>query len=371
MGLLRIIIGGIIFSALINLYSYKRFVKNIGFLRPYLRYIRIFFYVISILEFGFVLQILFHFFNIEMYIFTGTLIGFSLFLFAVSFVYDILRVLFKKTKFDSNRRKFIKLCFDLTFFILLFSYFFKGMFNALTPPVIRHTQIKLKNLKEPMRIAMITDVHIGEFLQKEFLASLVYQINSTKPDLVVIVGDMIDFSSEHIGDFLDPLKDIKSKHGIFYVPGNHEYYHGIDGILAKISQAGVKILGNANIKIDGINLAGVYDIAGFRFKHLEPDLDKALEGTDKNLPTVLLSHQPKFIKTMTQDVDLVLCGHTHAGQIFPFQALVLIDQGYLHGLYTHNDKMQVYVSSGAGFWGPPVMIFAPSEIAVLDLKPDL
>ena len=71
---------------------------------------------------------------------------------------------------------------------------------------------------------------------------------------------------------------------------------------------------------------------------------------------------------MQQDVDLVLCGHTHAGQIFPFGLLVLLDQGFLHGLYKINDKMQAYVSSGAGFWGPPVRIFAPSEIAILNLS---
>ena len=117
-------------------------------------------------------------------------------------------------------------------------------------------------------------------------------------------------------------------------------------------------------------MAGVYDLAGIRFKNLEPNLDEALAGRDPNLPTILLSHQPKFIKTMQKDVDLVLCGHTHAGQIFPFSILVLLDQGFLHGLYKINDRMQAYVSSGAGFWGPPVRIFAPSEIAILNLSKD-
>ena len=142
----------------------------------------------------------------------------------------------------------------------------------------------------------------------------------------------------------------------------------MDGILEKISSLGIKVLGNKNEKVGGINLAGVYDLAGFRFKNLEPNLDDALAGRDETLPTILLSHQPKFIKTMQKDVDLVLCGHTHAGQIFPFGILVLLDQGFLHGLYKINDKMQAYVSSGTGFWGPPVRIFAPSEIAILNLS---
>ncbi|MCD8212702.1 MAG: hypothetical protein LUC34_01370 [Campylobacter sp.] len=136
------------------------------------------------------MQIRFSFLSIELYLIAGTLIGFSLFLFAVSVSYDILRSIFKRSKFNSHRRKFIKFCFDVTFLILLFSYFFKGMFNALTPPKIRQVDIKIKNLGSPLKIAMITDVHIGEFLQKEFLAALVYQINNVKPDIVEIVGDM-------------------------------------------------------------------------------------------------------------------------------------------------------------------------------------
>ena len=368
MGLLRIIIGAFIFSFLINFYSYNRFIKKVSFFIPYLAKIRILLYVICIFEFIFVLQIRFSFLSIEIYLIAGTLIGFSLFLFAVSLFYDILRSIFFKSNFSPTRRKFIKFCFDITFVIFVIACFLKGIFNALMPPKIRQIDIKIKNLQSNLKIAMITDVHIGEFLQKDFMKKLVNDINLANPDIVVIVGDLVDVNAAFIGDFLEPLKSLKSTYGTFYVPGNHEYYHGIDGILEKISSLGIEILGNKNKKIASINLAGVYDLAGIRFKHLEPNLDEALIGRDPLLPTILLSHQPKFIKSMQQDVDLVLCGHTHAGQIFPFGILVLLDQGFLHGLYKINDKMQAYVSSGAGFWGPPVRIFAPSEIAILNLS---
>lgn len=368
MGLLRIIIGAFIFSFLINFYSYNRFIKKVSFFIPHLAKIRILLYVICILEFIFVLQIRFSFLSIELYLIAGTLIGFSLFLFAVSLFYDILRSIFSKSSFSPTRRKFIKFCFDITFVIFVIACFLKGIFNALMPPKIRQVDIKIKNLQSSLKIAMITDVHIGEFLQKDFMEKLVNDINLANPDIVVIVGDLVDVNAAFIEDFLEPLKSLKSTYGTFYVPGNHEYYHGIDGILEKISSLGIEILGNKNKKIASINLAGVYDLAGIRFKHLEPNLDEALTGRDPSLPTILLSHQPKFIKSMQQDVDLVLCGHTHAGQIFPFGLLVLLDQGFLHGLYKINDKMQAYVSSGAGFWGPPVRIFAPSEIAILNLS---
>lgn len=368
MGLFRIIIGAFIFSVFTNLYSYKRFIKKVSFFTLYLKKIRIFFYIISALEFVFVLQLRFSFLNIELYLIAGTLIGFSLFLFGVSLFYDIVRSIYSKAHFNPTRRKFIKFCFDVTFVIFVVACFLKGIFNALTPPKIRQISIKIKNLQSDLKIAMITDVHIGEFLQKDFVAELVKEINLARPDLVVIVGDLVDMRAELIGDFLDPLKNLKSTYGTFYVPGNHEYYHGVDEILEKIRALGIRILGNKNEKIAGINLAGVYDLAGIRFKNLEPNLDEALVGCDPDIPTILLSHQPKFIKTMQKDVDLVLCGHTHAGQIFPFSILVLLDQGFLHGLYKINDKMQAYVSSGAGFWGPPVRIFAPSEIAILNLS---
>ncbi|WP_169763511.1 metallophosphoesterase [Campylobacter mucosalis] len=367
MGLLRIIVGGFIFSFVLNFYSYKRFISKISFLQSHLKCIKILFLLVSVCEFLFVLQIRFDILNFYFYVAFATLIGFSLFLFSVSVFYDILRNMLKRNKFSQNRRKFLKFCFDITFLILIFSYFFKGIFSALTPPKIKQTNIKIKGLKSPLKIAMITDVHIGDFLQKEFLATLVYQINEQKPDMLVIVGDLIDFNAQKIGDFLDPLKDIKARYGVFYVPGNHEYYHGIDGILEKIEQVGVKILGNKNIELDEINLAGVYDLAGIKFKHLSPNLHKALDGKNDDKPTILLSHQPKFLKTMDISVDLVLCGHTHAGQIFPFGLLVLLDQNYLYGLYQVNDKMQLYVSSGAGFWGPPLRILTQSEIAILNL----
>lgn len=372
MGLLSIIGGAFIFAVLTNVYSYYRFIRRVDFLQSYLRYIRYFLAFISIFEFVFVMQIRFEILGPNLYLFGGALIGFSLFLFAVSVSYDALRAIFKKNKFNAKRRKFIKFCFDATFLIIFISFFFKGIFTALTPPKVNKIKIKIKNLASPLRLAVISDIHIGEFLQKEFLATLVYQINSLKPDAVLIIGDLVDLNAKKIGDFLDPLNDLHSRYGTFYVPGNHEYYHGIDEILAKISSLKVQILGNKSVKIGGVNLAGVYDLAGIRFKHLEPDILKATSQVDKNLPTILLSHQPKFIKTIPESVpvDLVICGHTHGGQIFPFGLLVLADQGYLRGLYRLNDKTQAYVSSGAGFWGPPVRIFAPSEIAILDLMGD-
>lgn len=366
MRLLILFILALLFIVGGNIYSYKRFISKISFLKPYLKFIKFIFFIFTPFQVLFFLEVRFDILNYYVYIFSGILVAFSWFLLAVSVIYDTLYVLLKRTNFNQNRRKFLKFCFDITFVILFFSYFLKGIFTAVKPPKINNVSIKLKNLKTPLKIALISDIHIGEVLQKEFLQNLVNIINEQKPDIVTIIGDLVDTNVFGIGGNLDPLKELKAP--TFFVLGNHEYYHGAGAIMDKISSLGVKVLKNENTQIFGINLAGVYDMAGFRFDEYLPDLSMALIGIDENLPTILLSHQPKFIKTMQKDVDLVLCGHTHGGQIFPFHILVKMDQGYLYGLYKHNDKMQVYVSSGAGFWGPAVRIFAPSEIAILNLK---
>lgn len=367
MRLFIILLIGAAFSFGANFYIYKRFVKRIGFAQRWLKILRVIFCVIAPLEFLVFVQIRFDILPIWVYILASTLLAMSWFLLAIAIIYDISHNFFGSKPYDHGRRKFLKICFDVSFVIIFASFFLKGLFTALTPPKLNFTKIKLKNLHSPLRIAMISDVHIGEFLQKDFLARLVSNINSVNPDMLVIVGDMIDFDASHIGDILEPLQEIRARYGIFYVPGNHEYYHGIEPIMEKISATGVQILGNKNVELDEINIAGVYDLAGIRFGKFLPDLNSALSGANPQKPVVLLAHQPKFIKTMSKSVDLVLCGHTHGGQIFPFHLLVKFDQGFLRGLYQINDKMQAYVSPGAGFWGPPVRIFAPNEIAILDL----
>lgn len=296
-------------------------------------------------------------------------LGITFMLFIIMITYNISNLAFK-IPFSQSRRLFLKNIFDVSIIILGFSYILKGIYDGFSKPKIKQIEVKIKNLQNNLKIAHITDIHIGKFLQKDFLDEIVSSINSQNPDLVVITGDLVDLKASEIKDNLDSLKNLKSKFGTYFVPGNHEYYHGVSEILEKIKTLNVKVLGNTNISVAGINLAGVYDLSAYKLNHhLKPNLNEALKNTNKNLPTVLLSHQPKFTNQIKdEEIDLILCGHTHAGQIFPFSILVLLDQPYLHGLYKHNEKTQVYVSSGAGFWGPPIRFLAPSEIAILNLK---
>ena len=286
--------------------------------------------------------------------------------FLVCMIYDIFEITLKTTKFNENRRKFLKITLDISFVIIAFTYLFKGFLNAFRIPKINEVEVKIKNLQDDLNLAVVSDIHLGEFLKRDFLQVIVDQINSIQHDAVAIVGDMFDIKAEEIGDMLEPLKQISKP--IFFVTGNHEYYRGAENLIKVLQNNGVKVLQNECIELGGINLIGVHDRSGEKFNFLAPNFKNALSSANPQKPKVLLAHQPKFINENVKDeVDLCVCGHTHAGQIFPFSLLVMIDQKYLHGLYDDGVK-QIYVSSGAGFWGPPMRFLAPNEIALLKLR---
>ncbi|PID77981.1 MAG: metallophosphatase [Deltaproteobacteria bacterium] len=307
---------------------------------------------------------------------TGALclgISFMLFVTAILHKAGDWFIIRKSLPVDQKKRKFLSTCYKGLILGAGTGYLGKGIFNGRSLPFVKSIPVHIKNLSSPLTIVHLTDIHLGIFLQKNFLEDIVNITNKQSPDIVVITGDIIDMQPEDIDDILDPLKQIKARYGVFCVPGNHEYYYGVTGILDKIKKLGVTILGNESRQVAGINIAGVYDLAAFRMKHkLIPDLEAALKDSVPEIPTVLLSHQPKFIHHVKKHhrIDLMLSGHTHAGQIFPFSLLVLLDQPYLKGLYRHDEITQVYVSSGVGFWGPPIRFGAPAEIAVLHLTRD-
>lgn len=282
-----------------------------------------------------------------------------------------------ESKLDSSaqmplsRRRFLKILHDLGVFGLFFLFFFTSRNNALHTPQVRNVQIPLPKLKQQKRIAMISDVHIGHILKADFLERIVERINVLNADVVVIVGDLIDDDIAKVGKELSALKELASKEGVFYVNGNHEYYHGIAPIMEFMRSSGVRVLDNESLELSGFNLAGVNDLAGLRFGGYVPDLARARESLNPSKPSILLAHQPKFARLYdVGGFDLVLSGHTHAGQVFPMSIFVWLDQHYIHGLYQHTKNTKLYVSSGAGFWGPSFRFLAPSEIVCIDLVPE-
>ena len=359
------VVSGVLIIAFINYYGYRRFLSQTSFLQ-HLKWLKYAIILLFMLELIFLFG--FRYLNLDgyMYQFLASLLGVSFIIFAIALVYDIVHLPLKK--FGKNG-VLVKLFFDFAMLIVLISCITLALKNGLMPPVVTQVDINL-GLKKPLTLVQLSDVHIGQGLKGEFLNRVVRQVNELNPDIVVITGDFVDDKLENIKDDLSEILNLKSKYGIYYVSGNHEFIHGVEQINDYLQTLGIVVLDNKNIKVDGINLVGVNDLSAVRFGGEIADLNIALEGIDKNLPTILLAHQPKFATLVEErhEIDLILSGHTHGGQIFPFGLLVLLDQPYLYGLYEHLGKTQIYVSSGTGYWGPPLRLFSHSEIVKFNLR---
>ena len=250
-----------------------------------------------------------------------------------------------------------------------------GMANTLGPPDLLQVPVRLRRLDPAFngfRIAVVSDIHLGPLTGRAHTERIVRMINEAQPDLVAIVGDLVDGTVEELGSAVEPLRDLVSREGTFFVTGNHEYFvDDTTAWLRELERLGVRPLRNENTAIRrgaaAFGLAGVNDVAGER-RSDGPDFDLALSGLDSAKPTILLAHQPvQVAEAAARGVDLQLSGHTHGGQMWPFHYIVRAVQPSLAGLST-VDNTQLYVTRGAGFWGPPVRVGAPPDITVLSLE---
>ncbi|GAB3866854.1 hypothetical protein GCM10027610_119840 [Dactylosporangium cerinum] len=245
-----------------------------------------------------------------------------------------------------------------------------GTWQAKSAPVLKRVPIRLAKLPASMagfKIALVSDIHLGPLLGRSHTERIVRMINSVDADLVAIVGDLVDGSVAELGPAAEPLQDLKARHGSFFVTGNHEYFSGYQEWVDEVNSLGVRVLRNERVDIQGLDLAGVNDVTGEDVGD-GPDFAKALDGRDASRPVVLLAHQPvQAHDAAKHGVDLQLSGHTHGGQMVPFNLLVGLEAPVVAGLGT-VDGTQVYVTRGAGFWGPPVRFGAPPDISIVELR---
>jgi predicted MPP superfamily phosphohydrolase len=219
-------------------------------------------------------------------------------------------------------------------------------------------------------IVQLTDVHVGPTLGREFIEELVARTNALNPDVVAITGDLVDGSVEHLREHVAPLKNLKAKHGVYFVTGNHEYYSGVDEWLEELGRLGVRVLRNERVALtDGLDLAGIDDHSASQMHPAHgSDLARAMAGRDPNRAVVLMAHQPRAIHEASRlGVDVQLSGHTHGGQIWPWNYMVKLQQPYVAGLVKHGET-HLYVSSGTGYWGPPMRLGTTPEITKIILK---
>jgi len=253
-----------------------------------------------------------------------------------------------------------------------------GCFQAMRVPRIRRTEILLDRLGQGLdglRIVLIADTHYGPIERSGWSARMVAAVNDLQPDLLVHAGDLADGSVQRRRRQVAPLGTAEAGLGRVYITGNHEYFSGALQWVEHMQELGWTVLHNLHIVIerDGAQLAiaGTDDLtaAGSGIPGHKSDLPAALRGVPPDVPVVLVAHQPKEVReAATAGVDLQLSGHTHGGQIWPFHLIVRAEQGALQGLSRHGERTQLYTTRGAGFWGPPFRIFAPSEISLLTLR---
>jgi hypothetical protein len=250
--------------------------------------------------------------------------------------------------------------------------------RAATGPVaVKRVEVTLARLPlahDGLRIAQITDIHVGPTIGHAFVQDLVRRVNALAPDLVAITGDLVDGTVAELGAAVAPLAELRARHGVFFVTGNHEYFSGVEPWLAELGRLGVRVLRNERVSIgsgmDAFDLAGVDDQSAERFGG-PPHKDAvalALGDRDPAREVVLLAHQPRsFSLAKGHGVGLQLSGHTHGGQVWPFGLLVRLSQPFIAGLHRDGDA-QIYVSRGTGYWGPPMRLAAPAEITELVLR---
>ena len=248
-----------------------------------------------------------------------------------------------------------------------------GFLNARRTPAVLRVDVPIAGLPAALHgftLAQISDIHVGPTIKRGFLQRIVDKVNTLGADAVAITGDLVDGKVVDLAGHVAPLASLQSRHGTFFVTGNHEYYSGAHAWIAELRRLGLTVLMNEHVVLDGaLVLAGVADYSAHHFDPAHrSDPAQALRGAPANaLVRVLLAHQPRSAAAAAQaGFDLQLSGHTHGGQFWPWNLFVPLQQPYTAGL-NRLHKLWVYTSRGTGYWGPPKRFGAPSEITALRL----
>lgn len=242
-----------------------------------------------------------------------------------------------------------------------------GVWNAWHP-IVRHFGIAIPNLPDAWRgqkIIQLSDIHLGPIHRQDFLRNVVTKVNAEQPAAVFITGDLFDGGGRDLNSLAKPFEDLRTTFGTYYITGNHETYVGVDRSLAALQNLPLTILRDNVADVSGIQVLGVDYPVGTTEKDISPLLAKL----DPARPSIVLWHEPKYVDQIkAANVNLLLAGHTHDGQIWPFGSITKwVYKGYHDGLHTEGNFNE-YTSPGVGSWGPPMRTGNRPTIAVFTLN---
>jgi len=245
-----------------------------------------------------------------------------------------------------------------------------GYFDALN---IRTERVVVKSSKIPegigtLRIVQISDVHLGLIVREERLKKILHQVKAAHPDILVSTGDLVDGQVCNLNHLSGLLQEITPPYGKYAVTGNHEFYAGMDNAKCFTENAGFTFLRGETLSVAGISISGVDDPSGKILGQAQNISEKELlSAAPREKFTLLLKHRPLVDKSSLGLFDLQLSGHVHKGQIFPFSILTWLYYPLQSGFAALQNNSNLYVSRGAGTWGPPVRFLSPPEVAIIDL----
>ncbi len=276
---------------------------------------------------------------------------------------------------EPDRRRFIFRSINLGILGLSGGLTGYGLFEARHRPGVVKVSVPIHDLPndlEGFRLVQITDIHVSYAIKREYVRTVVDQVNILKPHVIVFTGDLADGSVDNLRNDVAPLMDLSAPYGSYFVTGNHEYYAGAEAWVEEINRLGLTVLLNEHQIIQHgtgrILMAGVPDYnAGQFLRNHDSKPDIALAGAPSSHVKILLAHQPRSIFVSAKaGFDFQISGHTHGGQFFPWNYLVGLQQPYVVGLHQY-EKTWIYVSRGTGYWGPPLRLGAPSEVTEITL----
>ena len=252
-----------------------------------------------------------------------------------------------------------------------------GLINARRTARVVEVDVPIANLPASLHgftIAQISDIHVGPTIKGDYLQSIVGAVNRLQADMVAVTGDLVDGSVAQLRSHVAPLGDLTSRHGTYFVTGNHEYYSGVTAWVAELRGLGVNVLLNEHVVLrhndEALVIAGVTDHSAHHFDESHrSDPAAAIASAPDDVVRILLAHQPRSAAAALQaGFQLQLSGHTHGGQFWPWNFFVRLQQPFTAGLH-RLQSLWVYTSRGTGYWGPPKRFGAPSEITHLRLVP--